>query len=37
MFSLCLIKHHATKMYGGVELQLQAFLISNYMELRGQF
>jgi len=26
--SLCLIKHHNTKSYGGVEIQLHAFLTS---------
>jgi hypothetical protein len=26
--SLCIIKHHATKIYGGLEIRLQVFLIS---------
>jgi hypothetical protein len=34
IMSLCLMKHHTLKTYGGVEISLHVF--SHYMEMDGQ-
>jgi hypothetical protein len=32
-----LIKHYAMKIYGGVDVQIEVFLISEVVEVSGQF
>jgi hypothetical protein len=36
MSSLCLIKHHSVKAYGGMKIQLHAFFSRHEVEVSGQ-